>query len=368
MILKKLSTSADRNKKRSVSIFKKKFNLIKKRSKSVDRNKKRSVSIFKKNIKLIKKLEKKENEYSELLDYFGICDIGTLLTRDEVDNNFKSLGYNENIIEAKYCFIQQPSTCPANTCIATANSCVPNKNRVNWWIPEISKLNSSRDGKVWDLIDGINVSKYIKFASSTIHMYVSVLKNKDRIIINFPIGMVINIPKNMLIDIKIIIDKYLDNNKYNTVILCGHSCGSVFAQQVAYSYIGHKNIKKIYVCGSGSYKWTTETQKTEILNAFNNRWYFIAMAIQIEKNILVIDSFIFRETNINSVFLPMILVNETQVLDIDFNLTLSNETKFDDKKITFNDIVTYKGFEIEPNINLHQLSEYKKFFFNFFSI
>ena len=195
--------------------------------------------------------------------FYGLSIIGEWFQRGSTgeDPLKKLVNYSNNSETAVACMNETTPCSPP--CVEKVNSkkCFPN-DVSEWWINNVSLVNSESDGKVYRLLNKVAIKQVLPPRSS-LHKFIVELEpvedSQCHTIFIFPSGLVTGIP----LDIRnIIIPKIINSlQTKNKVLVCGHSMGGLWTQVIAYcliiSGVPKELLDKLYIITSGSSSWAT---------------------------------------------------------------------------------------------------------------
>ena len=192
---------------------------------------------------------------------------------DTTSNQTKNIGYSANNIYALRCFqSKSKEKCDTyNYCRFNekVQKCLPSESRNE--LSEGSFINMEPDGDVYRIVNVLKVD--VHHGERKLKTYIRILEPvhapSSLAVIVFPIGFPVLIDMFALDRIKNI--AHANINTKRKVILCGHSMGGLWAQQLA-SYLVHLkiNVDNVYVVGSGTKIWTD----FNISSFYPDRWMF----------------------------------------------------------------------------------------------
>jgi hypothetical protein len=201
--------------------------------------------------------------------WVGVSNIGLI---DEP----KQIGYSLLPKSANNCFnSKDEDTCRSyRYCRYSNKFCMPNDNRNN--LAEVgSYINSYPSGKVYKItgkISDIEIIHYGKSARTFICVLEPIKNPKSESIIIFHIGFPVLIPFFYLSSIIRMVTGEINKGK-KRIVLCGHSMGGIWAQQIAsYLCLNNMPVQNVFVVGSGVPAWCNY----DISNFYKNRWIFFA--------------------------------------------------------------------------------------------
>ena len=195
--------------------------------------------------------------------FYGLSIIGEWFQRGSTgeDGLKKLVNYSNNSETAVTCMNETNPCSPP--CVEKVNSkkCFPN-DVSEWWINNVSLVNSESDGKVYRLLNKVAIKQVLP-PKSSLHKFIVELEpvedSQCHTIFIFPSGLVTGIP----LDIRnIIIPKIINSlQTKNKVLICGHSMGGLWTQVIAYcliiSRVPKELLDKLYIITSGSSSWAT---------------------------------------------------------------------------------------------------------------
>ena len=201
--------------------------------------------------------------------WFGVSMVGLI---DEP----KNIGYSLLPRSAKNCFnTKEEDKCKSyRYCRYSNKVCLPSDSRNDLALVG-SYINSYPSGKVYKItgkICDIEILYYGKSLKTFICLLEPIKNPNSESIIVFHVGFPVLIPFFNLSSITRLVIGEINKGK-KRIILCGHSMGGIWAQQIAsYLFLNNLPIQNVFVVGSGVPIWCNY----DVSNFYKNRWLFFA--------------------------------------------------------------------------------------------
>lgn len=224
----------------------------------------------------------------QCLDYWcGLEELGFL--RDKT----KTINYNNKSTEALQCFNSTTAlTCEQPTCRwVSTGQCLPAEHESKWWVKDQSVINSRSTGVLYTLVDAIEVD-----IREDIQVRISILRPTvlvSHIVVIFPSGYPYRVPGRDINRIVSLIIKQTQDFPSASIILCGHSMGAAWAQEIALE-LPEVDLQRIHVVGSGAFIWAYEKEVQRFVRQFKGRFFFMAATAVNTSQIQIIDSTVFE--------------------------------------------------------------------------
>ena len=264
--------------------------------------------------------------------WWGIQDIGEWQFKPG-GKKTKSVPFSADSRDAFFCGAKEHNTqesCEAEQfrdkprCSFRGSSCFVNPDvyGTQEWFTEGSMVNSRYKGSVFENIHNIEFDfygsdEYREQNSGPIIKNIVFLTSIDipnHVFCLFPTGDAIDIPVEILIKVVGKIKEFAENN---TVILCGHSMGGLWAQQTAF-YICEKDwSKNVYVVGSGVRKQFNQLQHDKFVQNYRGRFLFLCLTfsdLTLFGKTNIIDNHVFIKMNEDAVALPTVMLSDNPSL------------------------------------------------------
>ena len=213
--------------------------------------------------------EPKKIFYSRNKDHYNACKIGRPISE-----------YDESQL-VDLCKSKETSK---YKCKVKSINCLPVDELKIWGKKGTSTINDNF-GNTYILLDTLEVvifsaeergQEYNLYRIHVLYNYSE--SGQSLCIVLFPVGKTASLTLNQRKEIVSRLKIHIDTSSH--IILGGHSMGSAWAQQVGHclaldSRVGKSLLDKIYIVGSGSFKWATPTEKDYFEKCYEGRYIFI---------------------------------------------------------------------------------------------
>jgi hypothetical protein len=313
---------------------------------------------------------KESNLIKAVKSWFGVSTVGLMEEK-------KQIGYTLLKKSAANCFnSKNENICRSyNYCRYGNGLCVPNDNK-NIIADVGSYINSYPTGKVYRItakISDIEIFNYSKSLKTFICVLEPVQSPNSESIIIFHVGFPVLIPYYYLARIIRLVTVEINKGK-KKIILCGHSMGGMWAQQVAsYLYITNVQINNVYVVGAGVPLWCNY----DISHFYVNRWMFFAssenkvidqlIGTKVEKETFPMAAVAFEKNYIKKIYseyFPPNLFKEIGTFLLGENLLFyptvdSGENRFNLNIIKNNENIEKSADKYSYNNSIHDFKFYR---------